>query len=250
MQELAKAKARKMRMLVEAEADEAEALAKVRLEMVSIEAEEQLLACSESGSSIVALSKTSKTKSVFRRRVGSEILAKSSTTNRVDSTVKIERCPEFNFDTRLSAKTPSFVPVKFDQDTTKPNPAINRINDRTNRVNAWLNDETRQEAPVRIEPETVALKLVQETKYRDCGAAKAPDTATENADHKTGAFLPSQTYDRTKQTLSNINNQDVNWLTYLDRQGRNEYITLASQIAYDGSNIAFGFYENQIRQLM
>ena len=101
MQELAKAKARKMRMLVEAEADEAEALAKVRLEMVSIEAEEQLLACSESGSSIVALSKTFKTKSVFRRRVGSEILAKSSTTNRVDSTVKIERCPKFNFDTRL-----------------------------------------------------------------------------------------------------------------------------------------------------
>ena len=57
MQELAKAKARKMRML----ADEAEALAIVRLEMVNIEAEEQLLACSESGSSNVALSKTSKT---------------------------------------------------------------------------------------------------------------------------------------------------------------------------------------------
>ena len=38
-------------------------------------------------------------------------------------------------------------------------------------------------------------------------------------------------------------------LTYLDRQDRNEYITLASQIAYDGSNIAFVFYENQIRQL-
>ena len=64
MQELANA--RKMRMLAEAEADEAEALAKVRLEMVNIEDEEQLLACFESGSSIAALSKTSKTKSVFR----------------------------------------------------------------------------------------------------------------------------------------------------------------------------------------
>ena len=37
---------------------------------------------------------------------------------------------------------------------------------------------------------------------------------------------------------------------YLDRQGRNEYINLASQIGYDGHNIAFVFYENQIRKLM
>ena len=37
---------------------------------------------------------------------------------------------------------------------------------------------------------------------------------------------------------------------YLERQGRNEYINLASQINYDGSNIAFAFYENQIRKLM
>ena len=37
---------------------------------------------------------------------------------------------------------------------------------------------------------------------------------------------------------------------YLERQGRNEYINLASQINYNGSNIAFIFYENQIRKLM
>ena len=37
---------------------------------------------------------------------------------------------------------------------------------------------------------------------------------------------------------------------YLDRQGRNEYINLASQIGYDGHNIAFVFYENQILKLM
>ena len=142
MQELAKAKARKMRKLAEAEADEAEALAKVRLEMVNIEAEEQLLACSESGSSIVAPSKTSKAESVLRRRVGSENLAKPNTTNRVDSTIKIERFPEFNFDTHLSAKTPRFMPVKLDRTLTKLKLAINRINDSINRVNAWLNDES------------------------------------------------------------------------------------------------------------
>ena len=91
---------------------------------------------------------------------------------------------------------------------------------------------------------------MQETKYRNCGAVKVPDSAPINADRKTGASLPSQIYDCTKQTLSNIDNHDANLLTYLDCQGRNEYITLASQIAYDGSNIAFIFYENQTRQLM
>ena len=38
--------------------------------------------------------------------------------------------------------------------------------------------------------------------------------------------------------------------TYLERQTRNEYVNLASQIGYDGHNIAFIFYENQIRALM
>ena len=37
---------------------------------------------------------------------------------------------------------------------------------------------------------------------------------------------------------------------YLERQGRNEYINLASQIGYNGVNIAFVFFENQIRKLM
>ena len=80
--------------------------------------------------------------------------------------------------------------------------------------------------------------------------AKVPDLAPVKADRKTGAPLPSQTCKRAKQTLSSINNQDVNLLTYFDGQGRNEHITLALQIAYDSSNIAFVFYENQIRRLM
>ena len=37
---------------------------------------------------------------------------------------------------------------------------------------------------------------------------------------------------------------------YLRRQDRNEFINLASQIAFDGINLAFVFYENQIRRLM
>ena len=38
--------------------------------------------------------------------------------------------------------------------------------------------------------------------------------------------------------------------TYLDRHGRIEYVNLDSQIAYDGANLAFVFYENQIRRLI
>ena len=37
---------------------------------------------------------------------------------------------------------------------------------------------------------------------------------------------------------------------YLKHQGRNEYINLASQFAYNGNNLAFVFFENQIRKLM
>ena len=37
---------------------------------------------------------------------------------------------------------------------------------------------------------------------------------------------------------------------YLERQGRNEYINLATQVGYDGANIAYVFFENQVRRLM
>ena len=37
---------------------------------------------------------------------------------------------------------------------------------------------------------------------------------------------------------------------HLERQGRKEYINLATQVGYDGANIAFVFFENQVRRLM
>ena len=37
---------------------------------------------------------------------------------------------------------------------------------------------------------------------------------------------------------------------YLEHQGRNENINLATQVGYDGANIAFVFFENQVRRLM
>ena len=46
------------------------------------------------------------------------------------------------------------------------------------------------------------------------------------------------------------NNSDSVLNAYLERQGRNEFINLASQTGFDGTNIAFVFYENQVRRLM
>ena len=40
------------------------------------------------------------------------------------------------------------------------------------------------------------------------------------------------------------------WMTYLERPGRNAFINLTSQMAYDDSNMTFVYYENQIRKVM
>ena len=50
--------------------------------------------------------------------------------------------------------------------------------------------------------------------------------------------------------FSTDTNQHSVFNSYLERQSRNEYINLTSQIGYDGTNSAFIFYENQIRKLM
>ena len=39
-------------------------------------------------------------------------------------------------------------------------------------------------------------------------------------------------------------------ITYLERQGRNEFIRPANEFGYDGKNIAFVSFENQIHKLM
>ena len=60
--------------------------------------------------------------------------------------------------------------------------------------------------------------------------------------------LPKIVFTITKSLIADHENVAVH--QYLERQGRNEFINLASQIAYIGNNIAFVFYENQIRKLI
>ena len=54
----------------------------------------------------------------------------------------------------------------------------------------------------------------------------------------------------TSQPAMVLNHEPTIMQTYLERKGRKEYVNLASQIAYNGTNLAFVFYENQIRRLM
>ena len=60
------------------------------------------------------------------------------------------------------------------------------------------------------------------------------------------ARMPSMT----SQPAMVMNHEPTIMQTYLERQGRNEYVNLASQIAYIFTNLAFVFNENQIRRLM
>ena len=57
-------------------------------------------------------------------------------------------------------------------------------------------------------------------------------------------------YSSQRRTNSTTQSSEVALHTYLERQDRNEYINLASQIGYDGTNSAIIFYENEIRRLM
>ena len=60
----------------------------------------------------------------------------------------------------------------------------------------------------------------------------------------------SNYYSSQRRTNSTAESSEVALHTCLERQDRNEYINLASQSGYDGTNSAFIFYENQIHRLM
>ena len=45
-------------------------------------------------------------------------------------------------------------------------------------------------------------------------------------------------------TVASKSNPNAALNAYLERQGRNEYINLATQVGYDDANIVFVFFEN------
>ena len=255
MQELAKARARKRRLLAEveaaaekqrfearaekervlAEAEEAEILAKLRLESIKLKAEEELISCSEYGSSIASKSRSAKIKSCV-----SESRDPFQKVNRLSfkpkSVLKSGSINKHNSERQLNTN---------ERDVSETKPSL--LFDYPQSCGSVLG-ETRKITPLNFES-----KFVSETRCKDTlfdPSHNTNDVAHVGTVPQPGARNFNSFNPDSQMRNSVIATNELNWQTYLDRQSRNEYITLASQIAYDGSNTAFVFFENQIRRLM
>ena len=224
----------KEKILVKARAEEAEALAlaKLRLEEAALDAEEKLLACSERGSSVTSL-RSSKSR---RSKTEINITAKLKTTdlktiNLHDSSVA-KPCQLDGSNVQMVKNKPLHRASFTWQgcDLTGEKPANTKFGEK--RCKTAFN--------------STAKKFV-------CSSAQA------KAETNDRALLTESRNDILPATSTLYVPPDVPakplvcesaMQTYLDRQGRNEYVNLASQIAYDGTNMAFVFYENQILRLM
>ena len=256
------AKARKARRLAEAEAcearllaeaEEAESLAKLRLEKANLEAEEKLAAFE--GSSI--LSTSTKIKSFSSSRARRNI---SNPRVKSENAVKSEHYNEQRIEPGPLPVKPkvSIVRERLVKTTElKSHEVMNRLNDlclndmvpenvQMFGSRDWQTTASRQVSDVNVDTfnqlnenrENVNQKTSNPVKNYMASCMKVK---SESGSHE----LPQR-----PQVNEVANNNDLILRTYLVRQGRNECITLASQIGYDGSNIAFVFYENQIRRLM
>ena len=227
------ARAEKERVL--AEAEEAEILAKLRLESIKLKAEEELISCSEYGSSIAFKSRSAKIKSCM-----SESREPFQKVNRLSfkpkSVLKSGSVNKHNSKRQLNIN---------ERDVSETKPSL--LFDCSQSSGSVLG-VTRKITPLNFES-----KFVSETRCNDtlfdplhntndvAHAGTVPQPGVRN-------FNPFNPDSQMRNSV--IATNELNWQTYLDRQSRNEYITLASQIAYDGSNTAFVIFENQIRRLM
>ena len=231
----------------EAEAQEVEALAKLRMEAIKLDAEERLLACSGEGLSVSGLSG-------LRSRVRSGFEASSNRAREARS----NRSAEYEtpgtthaekVDPSCALKAVPTVPPGFglqrEESTAdmKPFVASDQISKpaTTNYYTGTLTEPLpKRNLKPGLEPHVYASR----------GFGGVPEVGLP-----TGCFQPVKDEVKTHLPLRQVivptvGNSDLILRSYLDRQGRNDYINLASQIRYDGSNMAFVFYENQIRRLM
>ena len=224
--EEAKARAKAEEARFQAQIEEAEMLAKLRLEEAALEAEEKLLACSELGSSAISL------RSAKSRRSKSSILSAKSKVGK----------PRTTFD-KHSVNPNNIVDssVAFSNVKSK-SPTTNVVNHLTRAQNT-LKPPVQVIEPTVDEQNRYFLNPTAKEFERGTVSRSKAETIANTQDGPT--TVPAKTYVAATPSAC-----DSAMKTYLERQGRNEYINLASQIAYDGENMAFVFYENQIRRLM
>ena len=227
------ARAEKERVL--AKAEEAEILAKLRLESIKLKAEEELISCSEYGSSIASKSRSAKIKSCV-----SESRDPFQKVNRLSfkpkSVLKSGSINKHNSERQSNTN---------ERDVSETKPSL--LFDYPQSCGSVLG-VTRKITPLNFES-----KFVSETRCKDTlfdPSHNTNDVAHAGTVPQPGARNFNSFNPDSQMRNSVIATNELNWQTYLDRQSRNEYITLASQIAYDGSNTAFVFFENQICRLM
>ena len=216
-----------------------------------------MIACSERGSS-VALSMV---KSLFRPRTGSQtsVYSKKNKSKGLEkeklSTVRGGEVgcsrvrtvsPGFEPDCSPSAETKPFVLPKSSNAATRYNVAdVMRSEMKMNFDCEPVVCKPRVRGGMCVSNGLCANYLGNHVNERKMNSEAPPFYSQQRNDeikrHEPHRHLaPSSSRDTNESILR----------TYLDRQDRNEYINLASQVAYDGSNIIFLFYENPARRLM
>ena len=207
------AEAREAKMLAEADAraEKAETLAKLRLEEARVEAEQKVISCSERGSSVAASRRSRATRKLLRDLTGSVTRASKAKLGLDNGFSKASKKP-----LKLRVASASATRSQTSNKTLLTQREISTEDDaRYDRTRSWVHDVTKRT----VQAANTIPKMPIETSLRVPGPSPVDHTA------------------------SAVHN-------YLERQGRNEYINLASQIAYNGNNLAFVFFENQIRKLM
>ena len=237
-----------------AELEEEEALAKLRLEGAHLEAEEKALECSS--------------------RLGSKLGGSSGVQSRSSlrlSGVKKSRLrikkEAFKRSGELGSVKPGYKRSGDSESISKNNITRLGVGGPTPRDACDMNNfETKPQVLAdasRVGTADDLGKKIKENTGRLSSGALVWGQTGKSADfgtwqEKRGSFpLRHVTWPEQNESLGtrgltsgSLNSNELTFHAYLERQGRNEYINLASQIGYNGNNIAFVFYENQIRRLM
>ena len=227
------------------EAEEAETLAELRMKAIELEAEEKLLAFSEQGSSV---SKPARDKislpshssyEICRDYVNSiEPISNPKPSATRESSVKCKTAITFSEPTVVKSRN-------FANPETKSN-----VNDVCGRFNAMFTDRTSAD----LDPEARDFVPRRSFAERNRQSATLENVGGNSGNAYAGITYPScgMGTDSSLRGKYAAQGDDTHSTlhAYLERQGRNEYINLASQVGYDGTNIAFVFFENQVRRLI
>ena len=238
--EAAKAKAEAAKAEAKAEAAKAEAKAaetraRFQIEQAKLEAEEQLLALSERGSSIASGSYKSKSKSISSRRVCRSF---NVSAKQCSKSITIDSPAEVGFSLRDKQNTNLALVSLLDIDEKGPSSAKDGRVGKEPIRKYKLNQSAKPFLPSAFVTQNNDVKFSDVAFYETVDAPLPNVESTSNL--KAEKFLPmvkssalshSTLVPKSENAMHPAQkNDDSIFKAYLDRQGRNEYVNLASQI--------------------